>query len=336
MKTLITGCAGFVGAEVANSLIDAGQEVVGIDNFNDYYNPELKRKRVRHLLGRPGFELIEADIASADLVSKAFSSVHPNSVIHLAAQAGIRRALTDPYSYGQSNLIGFLNVIEASAKHGVDHFVYASTSSVYGSNATTPFSEFHLATHPVSLYSATKIANEAIAHSYSATHGLACTGLRFFTVYGPWGRPDMAPIKFSKAILSGQPIQIYNKGNHSRDFTYIDDIVRGVTKVLEIPPTPNSLYDTHNPSAAFSSAPWRVFNIGGERPIALMDFVAKLEAALGRKAAIEFVDRQVGDMEKTSADCSALRKATGWSAKVGLDQGLAVMAKWCEENLDLL
>ena len=336
MKTLITGCAGFVGAEVANSLIDAGQEVVGIDNFNDYYNPELKRKRVRHLLGRPGFELIEADIASADLVSKAFSSVHPNSVIHLAAQAGIRRALTDPYSYGQSNLIGFLNVIEASAKHGVDHFVYASTSSVYGSNATTPFSEFHLATHPVSLYSATKIANEAIAHSYSATHGLACTGLRVFTVYGPWGRPDMAPIKFSKAILSGQPIQIYNKGNHSRDFTYIDDIVRGVTKVLEIPPTPNSLYDTHNPSAAFSSAPWRVFNIGGERPIALMDFVAKLEAALSRKAAIEFVDRQVGDMEKTSADCSALRKATGWSAKVGLDQGLAVMAKWCEENLDLL
>ena len=336
MKTLITGCAGFVGAAVANSLIDAGQEVVGIDNFNDYYNPELKRNRVRQLLGRPSFELIEADIASADLVSKAFSSVHPNSVIHLAAQAGIRRALTDPYSYGQSNLIGFLNVIEASAKHGVEHFVYASTSSVYGSNTTTPFSEIHSATHPVSLYSATKIANEAIAHSYSATHGLACTGLRFFTVYGPWGRPDMAPIKFSKAILSGQPIQIYNNGNHSRDFTYIDDIVRGVTKVLELPPSTNSLYDTHNPSAAFSSAPWRVFNIGGERPIALMDFVTKLEAALSRKAAIEFVDRQVGDMEKTSADCSALRKATGWSAKVGLDQGLAVMAKWCEENLDLL
>ena len=336
MKTLITGCAGFVGAAVANSLIDAGQEVVGIDNFNDYYNPELKQKRVRRLLGRPGFELINADIASADLVSKAFSSAHPNKVIHLAAQAGIRRALTDPYSYGQSNLIGFLNVIEASAKNGVEHFVFASTSSVYGSNTTTPFSEIHSATHPVSLYSATKIANEAIAHSYSATHGLACTGLRFFTVYGPWGRPDMAPIKFSKAILSGQPIQIYNNGNHSRDFTYIDDIVQGVTKVLELPPSPNSLYDAKNPSAAFSSAPWRVFNIGGERPIALMDFVAKLEAALGRKAAIEFVDRQVGDMEKTSADCSALRKATGWSATVGLDQGLAVMAKWCEENLDLL
>jgi UDP-glucuronate 4-epimerase len=255
MKTLVTGCAGFVGAAVVKSLIDAGQEVVGIDNFNDYYNPELKRKRVRQLLGRPGFELIEADIASADLVSKAFSSVHPNSVIHLAAQAGIRRALTDPYSYGQSNLIGFLNVIEASAKHGVKHFVYASTSSVYGSNTTTPFSEIHSATHPVSLYSATKIANEAIAHSYSATHGLACTGLRFLTVYGPWGRPDMAPIKFSKAILSGQPIQIYNNGNHSRDFTYIDDIVQGVTKVLELPPSTNSLYDAHNPSAAFSSAP---------------------------------------------------------------------------------
>ena len=233
-------------------------------------------------------------------------------------------------------MIGFLNVIEASAKQGVEHFVFASTSSVYGSNATTPFSEVHSATHPVSLYSATKIANEAIAHSYSATHGLACTGLRFFTVYGPWGRPDMAPIKFSKAILSGQPIQIYNNGNHSRDFTYIDDIVQGVTKVLKLSPSPSSLYDANNPSAAFSSAPWRVFNIGGESPIALMDFVAKLEAALKRKATIEFVDRQVGDMEKTSADCSALRQATGWSANVGLDQGLAVMAKWCEENLDLL
>ena len=336
MKTLITGCAGFVGAAVANSLIDAGEEVVGIDNFNDYYNPELKRRRVRHLLSRPGFELIEADIASADSVLNVFSSARPNKVIHLAAQAGIRRALTDPYSYGQSNLIGFLNVIEASAKQGVEHFVFASTSSVYGSNATTPFSEVHSATHPVSLYSATKIANEAIAHSYSATHGLACTGLRFFTVYGPWGRPDMAPIKFSKAILSGQPIQIYNNGNHSRDFTYIDDIVQGVTKVLKLSPSPSSLYDANNPSAAFSSAPWRVFNIGGESPIALMDFVAKLEAALKRKATIEFVDRQVGDMEKTSADCSALRQATGWSANVGLDQGLAVMAKWCEENLDLL
>ena len=336
MRTLITGCAGFVGAAVADSLIDAGEEVVGIDNFNVYYNPELKRRRVRHLLSRPGFELIEADIASADSVLNVFSSARPNKVIHLAAQAGIRRALTDPYSYGQSNLIGFLNVIEASAKQGVEHFVFASTSSVYGSNATTPFSEVHSATHPVSLYSATKIANEAIAHSYSATHGLACTGLRFFTVYGPWGRPDMAPIKFSKAILSGQPIQIYNNGNHSRDFTYIDDIVQGVTKVLKLSPSPSSLYDANNPSAAFSSAPWRVFNIGGESPIALMDFVTKLEAALKRKATIEFVDRQVGDMEKTSADCSALRQATGWSANVGLDQGLAVMAKWCEENLDLL
>ena len=336
MKTLITGCAGFVGAAVANSLIDGGEEVVGIDNFNDYYNPELKRRRVRHLLSRPGFELIEADIASTDSVSNIFSSTRPNRVIHLAAQAGIRRALTDPYSYGQSNLIGFLNVIEASAKQGVEHFVFASTSSVYGSNATTPFSEVHSATHPVSLYSATKIANEAIAHSYSATHGLACTGLRFFTVYGPWGRPDMAPIKFSKAILSGQPIQIYNNGNHSRDFTYIDDIVQGVTKVLKLSPSPSSHYDANNPSAAFSSAPWRVFNIGGESPIALMDFVTKLEAALKRKATIPFVDRQVGDMEKTSADCSALRQATGWSANVGLDQGLAVMAKWCEENLDLL
>jgi UDP-glucuronate 4-epimerase len=336
MKTLVTGCAGFVGAAVATALIDAGDEVVGIDDFNDYYNPELKRKRVSHLLGRSGFEMIEIDLASFDSVLGIVSSFRPNRVIHLAAQAGIRRALTDPYSYGKSNLIGFLNVIHASAQYSVDHFVYASTSSVYGSNATAPFSEHHSATHPVSLYSATKIANEAIAHSYSATHGLACTGLRFFTVYGPWGRPDMAPIKFSKAIISGQPIHVYNKGHHSRDFTYIDDIVSGVIKVIELPPSQNSLYDAHNPDAAISSVPWRVFNIGGENPIALMDFVGKLEIALNRKAKVEFVDRQVGDMEKTSADCSALRKATGWSAKVGLDQGLDVMAKWCEGNLDLL
>ena len=336
MTVLVTGCAGFIGAAVANSLIDAGEKVVGVDNFNDYYSPKLKRNRVSRLLGRPGFKLIEVDIASVDSVSSVFSSTRPNRVVHLAAQAGIRRALTDPYSYGMSNLIGYLNVIEASAKSGVDHFVFASTSSVYGSNSTTPFSEIQSATHPVSLYSATKIANEAIAHSYSATHGLACTGLRFFTVYGPWGRPDMAPIKFSKAIISGQPIQIYNNGNHSRDFTYIDDIVSGITKVLELPPKPDSLYDAHNPNAAISSAPWRVFNIGGENPIALMDFVAKLEIALNRKAKIEFVDLQVGDMEETSADCSALRNATGWSAKVSIDQGLAVMVKWCQENLDLL
>lgn len=336
MKTLVTGCAGFVGAAVATALINAGDEVVGIDDFNDYYNPELKRKRVSYLLGRSGFEMIEIDLASHDSVLGIVSSFRPNRVIHLAAQAGIRRALTDPYSYGKSNLIGFLNVIYASAQYSVDHFVYASTSSVYGSNATTPFSEHHFATHPVSLYSATKIANEAIAHSYSATHGLACTGLRFFTVYGPWGRPDMAPLKFSKAIISGQPIHVYNKGYHSRDFTYIDDIVSGVLKVIELPPSQNSLYDAHNPDAAISSVPWRVFNIGGENPIALMDFVGKLEIALNRKAKVEFVDRQVGDMEKTSADCSALRKATGWSAKVGLDQGLDAMAKWCEGNLELL
>ena len=279
MTVLVTGCAGFIGAAVANSLIDAGEKVVGVDNFNDYYSPKLKRNRVSRLLGRPGFELIEVDIASVDSVSSVFSSTRPNRVVHLAAQAGIRRALTDPYSYGMSNLIGYLNVIEASAKSGVDHFVFASTSSVYGSNSTTPFSEIQSATHPVSLYSATKIANEAIAHSYSATHGLACTGLRFFTVYGPWGRPDMAPIKFSKAIISGQPIQIYNNGNHSRDFTYIDDIISGITKVLELPPKLSSFYDAHSPNAAINCAPWRVFNIGGENLIALMDFVAKPDIA---------------------------------------------------------
>ena len=336
MTVLVTGGAGFIGAAVVSSLIESGEQVVCVDNFNDYYAPGLKRKRIELLGKKANLKVVEIDIAETAAVNELFHSVKPKKVIHLAAQAGIRQASIDPHSYGRTNLFGFLNVIEASAKSGVEHFVFASTSSVYGSNTTTPFSESHTATHPVSLYSATKIANEAIAHSYAATYGLACTGLRFFTVYGPWGRPDMAPIKFAKSIIAGQKIQIYNNGDHSRDFTYIDDIVSGIRLVADHVAVPDPGFNRAVQSQDSSYVPWRVFNIGGENPIGLMDFVSKLERALNRKANVEFVARQIGDMDKTSADCSAIRKATGWSAKVSLDEGLANLAKWCESNLDLL
>lgn len=336
MKVVVTGCAGFIGAAVCDALLKSGHSVLGVDNFNDYYNPELKRRRVASFYNHGEFELFEIDVSDTSGVKKLFATVSPQRVIHFAAQAGIRRALTDPYTYGRTNLIGFLNVIESSAKSRVEHFVFASTSSVYGSNSLTPFVESHAATHPISLYSATKIANEAIAHSYSSTHGLACTGLRFFTVYGPWGRPDMAPLKFAKSIIQGRPIQIYNNGRHSRDFTYIDDIVGGVLSAVDLVAKPERSFDPSTPDPGSSNAPWRVYNIGGESPIALMDFVAKLEVALNRKANVEFVERQIGDMDKTSADCSALRKATGWAPKVSLEEGLNNLARWCEANLDLI
>ena len=336
MKVVVTGCAGFIGAAVCDALLKSGHSVFGVDDFNDYYKPALKRRRVESLVGNGEFKLFEVDVSDTNAIEKVFAAVTPQRVIHLAAQAGIRRALNDPHSYGRTNLIGFLNVIEASAKLKVEHFVFASTSSVYGLNALTPFVESHAATHPISLYSATKVANEAIAHSYSATHGLACTGLRFFTVYGPWGRPDMAPIKFAKSIIQGHPIQIYNNGRHSRDFTYIDDIVRGVLSAVNLVAKPEKDFNPVSPDPGSSNTPWRVFNIGGENPIALMDFVAKLESALGRKAKIEFVARQIGDMETTSADCSALRDATGWTSKVSLEEGLKNLAGWCEANLDLI
>ena len=336
MAILVTGAAGFIGSHVAQRLLARGETVVGLDNVNDYYDPRIKEARLVKLVAQPNFSFLRMDIADRPAMEAIFAQHRFERVVHLAAQAGVRYSITNPHAYVHSNIVGFQNILEGCRAVECQHLVYASSSSVYGGNAKLPFSVHDNVDHPLSLYAASKKANELFAHAYSNLFALPTTGLRFFTVYGPWGRPDMAPIKFSKAIISGQPIQIYNNGNHSRDFTYIDDIISGITKVLELPPKPDSLYDAHYPNAAISSAPWRVFNIGGENPIALMDFVAKLEIALNRKAKIEFVDLQVGDMEKTSADCSALRNATGWSAKVSIDQGLAVMVKWCQENLDLL
>ena len=295
-RVLVTGAAGFIGAAVAARLLDEGREVVGVDDLNDYYSPSLKRARLARLDGRAGWRFVEGDVADAASVGRAFADARPGVVVHLAAQAGIRRALHDPYTYGRTNLMGFLHVAEASARAGVAHLLYASTSSVYGLNRDLPYREADPAQHPVSLYSATKLANEAIAHSYAAVHGLATTGMRFFAVYGPWGRPDMAPVKFARAILAGQEIELYNGGDHSRDFTYIDDIVDAVVSLAGRPAAADVDFDALRPRPTTSSTPWRVLNVGGESPVALRDFVASLERALGREARVRMAGRQPGDV----------------------------------------
>ena len=335
-RVLVTGAAGFIGAAVVARLLDEGREVVGVDDLNDYYSPRLKRARLARLDGRAGWRFVEGDVADAASVGRAFADARPGVVVHLAAQAGIRRALHDPYTYGRTNLMGFLHVAEASARAGVAHLLYASTSSVYGLNRDLPYREADPAQHPVSLYSATKLANEAIAHSYAAVHGLATTGMRFFTVYGPWGRPDMAPIKFARAILAGEEIELYNGGDHSRDFTYIDDIVDAVVSLAGRPATADVDFDPRRPRPTTSSTPWRVLNVGGESPVALRDFVASLERALGREARVRMAGRQPGDMDATAADCAELRALTGWRARVGLDEGLARLAEWCRAHPELL
>jgi UDP-glucuronate 4-epimerase len=335
-RVLVTGAAGFIGAAVAGRLLDEGREVVGVDDLNDYYSPRLKRARLARLEGRAGFRFVEGDVADADAVTRTVDGSRPGVVVHLAAQAGIRRALHDPYTYGRTNLMGFLHVAEASARAGVGHLLYASTSSVYGLNRDLPYRESDPAQHPVSLYSATKIANEAIAHSYASVHGLASTGMRFFTVYGPWGRPDMAPIKFARAILAGEEIELYNGGDHSRDFTYVDDIVDAVVALAALPAAGDAAFDARRPRPTTSSAPWRVVNVGGEHPVALREFVAALERALGRGALVRLADRQRGDMDATAADCAELRALTGWRARVGLDEGLARLAEWCRAHPELL
>jgi UDP-glucuronate 4-epimerase len=335
-RVLVTGAAGFIGAAVSGRLLEVGREVVGLDDLNDYYPPRLKRARLARLQDRAGFRFVHGDVADRDAVERVVAEARPGVVVHLAAQAGIRRALHDPYTYGRTNLMGFLHVAEASASAAVGHLLYASTSSVYGLNRDLPFREADPAQHPVSLYSATKVADEAIAHSYAATHGLPATGMRFFTVYGPWGRPDMAPISFARAILAGQEIQLYNGGNHSRDFTYVDDIVDAVVALVDRPPAADAAFDARHPAPATSSVPWRVLNVGGEHPVALRDFVAALERALGREARVRLAERQRGDMDDTAADCTALRTLTGWRARVGLDEGLAHLARWCREHGELL
>ncbi|MBR6976558.1 MAG: NAD-dependent epimerase/dehydratase family protein, partial [Ottowia sp.] len=311
--TLVTGCAGFIGMHCAEALLRSGQPVLGIDNLNSYYDPALKEARLARLHALPGFAFEHLDVADRAAMRELFQRAAPRRVLHLAAQAGVRYSIEQPDDYTDSNLLGMANILQGCRAQRVEHLVFASSSSVYGGNAKTPFAESDAVDHPWSYYAATKKAGEAMAHSYAHLYGLPCTGLRFFTVYGPWGRPDMALFKFTRAMLAGEPIDVYGEGRPVRDFTYIGDIVEGVLRVLAKPATPDPAWNPAAPGAATSNAPWRIFNIGGGAPTPLMDYIAALEAALGVKAEKRLLPMQPGDMLRTAADTSALRAWVGFA-----------------------
>jgi len=302
MKILVTGTAGFIGSTVAKRLLERGDDVIGVDNLNDYYDVSLKQARLDRLLSFDRFTDLRRDLVDRDGIEAVFREFEPERVIHLAAQAGVRYSLENPQAYVDSNLVGFMNILQGCRAQKIEHLVYASTSSVYGANRTMPFSVHHNVDHPLSLYAATKKANELMAHTYSHLFHLPTSGLRFFTVYGPWGRPDMALFKFTKAIIEGRPIQVYNHGHHKRDFTYIDDIVEGVIRVTDKVAEPNPDWSGENPDSATSFAPYRLFNIGNSKPVALGHYIQVLEDCLGMKAEREFLPMQPGDVPETSAD----------------------------------
>ncbi|WP_409306240.1 NAD-dependent epimerase [Pectobacterium sp. B1J-3] len=328
MNILITGVAGFIGYYTANVLCQGGHDVIGFDNVNDYYDQNLKFSRVNNIQRNEQFKFIHGELHDSDLLNKIFSENKFDYVIHLAAQAGVRYSLENPSAYADSNLVGFLNILECCRQHRIKHLVYASSSSVYGLNEKTPFSTNDSVDHPVSLYAATKKANELMAHSYSHLYGIPTTGLRFFTVYGPWGRPDMALFKFTKKILNNEAIDIYNNGNLSRDFTYIDDIIEGIIRILDVIPERNENWNAESGSPANSSAPYRVYNIGNGSPVKLMDFVTALENSLGIEAKKNFLPMQPGDVYQTWADTDDLFAVTGYRPKVGVNEGVARFVEW--------
>ncbi len=325
---LITGAAGFIGYHLSKRLLDEGVHVVGCDNMNDYYDVELKEARLNKLSVHDNFKFHRIDIADRNALSCIFDESQFDVVVNLAAQAGVRYSIENPSAYIDSNLVGFGNVLECCRQHDVKHFVFASSSSVYGANTTMPFSVHHNVDHPVSLYAATKKSNELMAHSYSHLYDLACTGLRFFTVYGPWGRPDMAYFKFTKAICEGKPITVYNHGKMMRDFTYIDDIVEGVVRVMKKRPEPNTAWDGAHPDAGSSYARYRIYNIGNNTPVKLMDFIETLENSLGEKAKKEFLDMQAGDVRATYADVEDLMHDVGFKPSTPLKDGLERFVAW--------
>jgi UDP-glucuronate 4-epimerase len=331
MKTLVTGVAGFIGYHTAERLLARGEEVVGLDNLNAYYDVRLKEARLARLQGRPGFTFHRVDLEDREAMEALFRREEPGAVIHLAAQAGVRYSLTDPHAYTRSNITGFLHVLEGCRHGGVEHLVYASTSSVYGADTAMPFSERTGAGHPLSIYAATKRANELMAHSYSHLFGLRTSGLRFFTVYGPWGRPDMALFLFTKAILEGRPIEVFNEGKMQRDFTYVDDIVEGVVRVRDHPAAPDPTWDGNAPDAATSTAPWRIYNIGNSRPTELLRYIEVLEACLGRKAERQMLGMQPGDVPATWADVSRLEAAVGYRPNTSIEEGVARFVDWYRE-----
>jgi len=328
MKVLVTGCAGFIGMHTALALLKRGDQVFGVDNMNDYYDVQLKQDRLAQLLRHSAFGFEKLDIAETPAMVSLFADIGPQRVVHLAAQAGVRYSLKNPHAYVQSNLVGFTNVLEGCRHGNVEHLVYASSSSVYGANTKMPFSVHDNVDHPVSLYAATKKANELMAHTYSHLYQLPTTGLRFFTVYGPWGRPDMAAAIFAKAILKGMPIDVYNEGKMRRDFTYVDDIVKGVLATLDTIAKPNADFNTSTPDPASSYAPYRLYNIGNHQSVELMDFIAYLETALGKKAIKHMRPMQPGDVPATYADTSDLQQAVGFQPATPLKIGLEKFARW--------
>src|SRR5471030_430417 len=328
MKFLVTGAAGFIGCFVAKQLLDAGHQVTGIDNLNDYYDVNLKLTRLTLLENKPGFTFIKLDLADRSGMAELFTSQQFDRVIHLAAQAGVRYSLENPLAYADSNLIGFVNILEGCRHNKVGHLLYASSSSVYGLNKKQPFSAEDSVDHPISLYAATKKANELMAHSYSHLYGLPTTGLRFFTVYGPWGRPDMALFKFTKAILAGNSIDVYNHGQMHRDFTYIDDIAEAVVRLQDVVPVANKDWTVEQGSPASSSAPYVVYNIGNSDPISLMTYMQALETALGIKAKKNMLPMQAGDVLGTSADTQALYDAIAFKPETSVEQGVQRFVEW--------
>jgi UDP-glucuronate 4-epimerase len=330
-KTLVTGSAGFIGFHVAKRLLEKGHQVVGLDNLNNYYDVKLKGARLAQLEQMPGFSFVKMDLAERERTRQLFEAQSFDLVVHLAAQAGVRYSLTNPEAYVDANLVGFANVLEGCRRSQVKHLVFASSSSVYGSNTRMPFSVHDNVDHPVSLYAATKKANELMAHVYAHLYGLPSTGLRFFTVYGPWGRPDMALFLFTKAILEGRPIQVYNHGKMQRDFTYIDDVVEGVIGVTERIPQPNPEFRSDHPDPGSSSAPYRIYNVGNHSPVELMRFIEVLEAKLGRKARLELMPMQPGDVLVTYADVDDLIRDVGFEPRTPIEEGIGRFVEWYRE-----
>jgi len=331
MKILLTGAAGFIGMTTALRLLARGDEVVGLDNLNDYYDVSLKQNRLNRLLPHPGFRFVKLDVADRAGMADLFAAEKFDRVIHLAAQAGVRYSLQNPHAYIESNVVGFANILEGCRHARVQHLVYASSSSVYGGNTKMPFSEHDSVDHPVSLYAATKKANELMAHTYSHLYGLPTTGLRFFTVYGPWGRPDMALFLFTKAILEGRAIDVFNHGKMQRDFTYVDDIVEGVIRVIDRIASPNASYDASRADPATSNVPYRVFNIGNNNPVPLLDFIGCIENALGKKAEKNLLPLQDGDVPETYANTDALSEWVGFVPGTSIEQGIGRFVAWYRE-----
>lgn len=325
---LVTGAAGFIGYHVARKLLERGEAVVGIDNLNDYYEVSLKEARLAELRPFENFTFEKVNVGDRAAMEALFATHRPRRVVHLAAQAGVRYSLINPHAYADSNLTGFLNILEGCRHNGVEHLVFASTSSVYGANTQQPFSEHHNVDHPITLYAATKKANELMAHTYAHLYRLPVTGLRFFTVYGPWGRPDMAIFKFTRGVLAEEPIPVYNHGQMIRDFTYIDDVVEGVVRTLDRPAQPDPNFDSNTPDPSTSNAPYRIYNIGNNQPVPLLDFIKAIETSVGKPARLDLLPIQPGDVPSTMADVSELEAAVGFRPRTSVQEGVAKFVAW--------